>query len=369
MVKGKKLYVLLLFLIGFIYLLFSFHNQTNGQNKEDINSLSDLLQSEEYTTSTKDNPFKIEDDEKWISYADIYNGSIVFSVDGNIFLYDVINEKTIKFIPENPCEGKPQIYQNKVVCTHLLRTNNEFTDRRDNILVLYDVYNQKEERILKFPKETTYLFSNDVVVYSSFTKEETPGSDSLFKYYLNAYDINTKENFSYEFDRDSGLINPAKMSFESGKKWENKFVLPQGLIYDSDTNNVTLLHINGQASIYEDTLVWSEKKEEYRSIDIFMKDLQTGQETRIVSFRDSNENEPAIYEDKIVYKKGEGSGVSVDVWVHDLKTGEDKEVYSNKDHPCIGNIKLYKNIVLWTSCCPSTYDGREWIYVSNLDKI
>ena len=164
----------------------------------------------------------------------------------------------------------------------------------------------------------------------------------------NSSEINIEQNNQNENSQNSQITEQAKVDyFDLIQATNNR--APQ---YDPD--------------VYDNIVVWTDERNGNK--DIFMKDLETGEEKQI-TLGEEDEFSPLVYQDKIFYIKSNGKleteevkedsyhGFELnDIFMKDLETGEEKQI------TCDGLDKeindFYNGLLLFTS---KEFSGRKYL--------
>src|SRR3989344_5735686 len=163
----------------------------------------------------------------------------------------------------------------------------------------------------------------------------------------------------YMYDISTG--QETKITSNTADQWEpdiygNRIVYRTSetvYMYDLSTKQETQITTNtaSGARIYEDKVVWHDRRQGLNNKDIYMYDLSTKQETQITT-NPSNQLYPDIYASKIVYYDDRNG--NYDIYMYDLLNNKETQITTNPSNQDIPVI--YDNIIVWRDFRNGNYD-------------
>ena len=115
-----------------------------------------------------------------------------------------------------------------------------------------------------------------------------------------------------------------------------------------------------EPDIYDGRIVWADNR--HGQYDIYMKDLATGDETRVTSNATDQLN-PSIFGDRVAWVDIRNGGE--DIYIKDLSTGQESAEISNASNQL--RPVLHNDWLGWHEFSPGSYWGATEAYVKNLN--
>lgn len=264
--------------------------------------------------------------------------------DRNIFLYDILSKEIAQITIDNSDQMKPFIYENTIVWF-----DNRFSEASAYYGVfMYDVNEGVEKNLDSIPIESRLI--NNLMLYDN-TITFTSGS-SLVVYNINSEEI---RKFEHKFQYGWGMGR-----YKNKIVWTNE----DGLyLFDTLTKDTTEIksesYIIREPCIFEDKIVWSDNRNGKNNFDLYMLNLNNGEETQITNFQDTSEKECSIYKDNVVYIRTEVDDSNSAVYLYNINSKENKEVSKINTIPFNANLQIFENKIMWQDSIQKSYYGQD----------
>ena len=300
---------------------------------------------------------QITDNESMQVYPSIYENKIVWSDDRNgnwdIYMYDLEKKQEKQITTDISDQFDSDIYENKIV----------YADNRNgNVeIYLYDLETGIEKRITNNEAQQSYpkIFENIVVwMDNRYTYGTFPGQD------IYIYNLETDE----EKQLTSNKIWEAAFEIHENKiVWEDMWTGGETdvSVYNLETENETRIELQDaqwSPDIYGNKIVWLDYNFPHVNGDVFLYDIITANQTQITFDDLIHQYNPRIYGNRIVWVDQKINGVE-DIWLYDLETGQEKRI--TKDPSSQQRPEIFENRIVWQD---NRNKGGNWdIYMYEIE--
>jgi beta propeller repeat protein len=290
----------------------------------------------------------------------------------DIYLYNLSSKEIRQITHDNSNQYSPKIVDNKIL----------WIDERfeTDSLFLYDLSEKEEKRILD--SDSFKIYEKGIVWFSKNITLPRPdlgaGHGIITYYYLNKMNIIDFTNESVQYSKNcinshhciDYLPNPSSYSLQNGEFFEDYTIWIQDsnqiLLFNFISSEVKILTDNNSQKqnlcVFENKIVWSDNRNGLKNYDLYMLNLETGEEIQITNFQDTTEIECSIYDRKVVYSRlKKGDKGYKEIYMYDLTTGENKQISENDWND--SNPQIYKNKVIWQGWNSGSFYAKPMIYL------
>jgi len=297
----------------------------------------------------------------------------------DIYMYDISTSTETRITTNESCQINSAIYGDKIVWQD---------DRNGNWdIYMYDLSTSTETRITtNESNQSEPAIYEDKIVWVDEVRIDDPeiAVDSYFSInnVICVYNLST----STETQLPSGLRIWDPSIYGDIIVWEQEDNIADNnmiVMYDLSTSalNIIAVERTGDAAIYEDRIVWTQDRWDFRN-HVFMYNISTSTQTELTAegvHESGSGRSPAIYGDRIVWVPPSGgiymftlaSTGSTPVDNIEKETGTETQITTNGS--CQSYPAIYGDRIVWDDCrngegiAQSGYPGGSWdIYMHDL---